>query len=348
MTGSPGEAIPPPNKIAGQPDSPLEIGKKGWKNTFKRTAKEFKQDRASMIAASLAYYWFLALFPAMIAAVGVFNLIKISQHTLTKLISGMHNYVPQGVEDILTKVLQHATGRHSAGTVALIIGLLIALWSASAGMVALQTGLDVAYDVPADRKFIAKRLRSFVLMAGSVVLGGIAAALIVLAQPLGLAIEGHLPFAGTAFIVLWTIVRWVLTIIAVTLLFSFYYYFGPNRESPSWRWVSPGGLVGTAIFLAASLGFSFYISAFGQSSYSKTYGAFAGIAILIFWLYLIGIAVLFGAELNAETERQAAAEAGHPGAQQSAREIEQPSAAGQPRSGQDGEQAERAGQRGRR
>ncbi len=284
--------------------TPADLGGAGWKATIRRTKDRIKSDRVTMAAGSLAYHWFLAFFPAIIAALGVLSFVNLGSGSLHHLTHGIAKALPAGSASVFNAAVEAATKRTSASTVAVIVGVVVALWSASSGMAVLEQALDLAYQVPDDRPFMARRLLGLPLMGLVVVVGGCAGALLVFGQPIGSAIEGVVPIHGLAFTIGWTVVRWVLALGFLIALFSAIYYLAPNRKSPKWQWVSVGGLLATAIFLVASLAFSFYVSSFG--SYSKTYGSFAGVAILIFWLWLIGLAVLVGGELNAEVEREAA------------------------------------------
>jgi membrane protein len=289
------------------PDSPLDVPKQGWVATTKRIVKEMKSDRITMVAAGVAFYWFLAIFPLLIAAVGILALVGASPSFVDNINTGVRTVLPGGASTVLTDAIGQA-GRQTAaagGLTAAIIGIALALWSASSGMGAAQDGLDVAYDVPEDRKFVKKRLMSLVLLSGALVLGGIATALLVFGKPIGDALVDALPLGG-AFVIVWTVVRWALTLLAVITLFALFYSLGPNRKAPSWKWITPGGVVAVIIWLGASVGFSLYVSSFGASSYGKTYGSLAGVVVLVLWLYLSALALLVGGELNGEFEREKA------------------------------------------
>ncbi|HEX2699759.1 MAG TPA: YihY/virulence factor BrkB family protein [Acidimicrobiales bacterium] len=302
------QEIPPQTGEGAEADSPLELSPPDWKQSLRRAVKEFKDDRASIISAGMAFYWFLAVFPALLALVGLMGLFNARAATITSVSDAIKTILPGDAARVLTDALAKAGAQSDgAAVVATLVGVGVALWSASAGMAAMQVGLDVAYDVEQDRTFVKKRLVAFELLVATAVLGGAATVLIVFGQPLGDAIRDNLPFGG-AFVLVWTIARWGLALAALTALFAAFYYLAPNRDSPHWAWVSPGGILAAAIWLGASLLFSFYVTSFG--SYAETYGSIAGVVVLLLWLYLSALAVMVGGELNAELERQSAVMAG--------------------------------------
>lgn len=279
--------IAPQRRGGPGPDSPLELQPNDWKATLKRTLTEIKDDRVTLAAAGMAYYFFLALFPALIAFVGILVLAKVDT---ASLVSSIRSTVPGSTARILVDAITNAQSTavsNNASIVAAIIGIAIALWSASSGMVALQSGLNIAYDVPQDRKLIGKRAVALLLVVATGLLGGVPS-----------------PFFTFGDSVVFTILGWGLTAVAVVVLFSLFYYLAPNRARPAWQWVSGGGLVGALIWIGASVAFGVYVNSLGQSNYSKTYGSLAGVIVLVLWLYLSSLAVLVGGELNAELERQ--------------------------------------------
>lgn len=274
-----------------------------WKTTLRGTTAHIKSDRVTVISGSLAYHWFLALFPAVIAGLGILSLLQTGTATLHHITHGITKALPAGSAGVFNAAVDAATKRTAGSTTAVIVGVVVALWSATSGMAVLEQGLNVAYQVDKDRSFLLRRLLGIPLMVLVAVLGGCAGALIVFGQPIGSAIEGTLSLHGEAFTVSWTIARWLVALWLLLVLFSVIYRIAPNRQEPAMKWISPGSVFATAVFLLASLGFSYYVSSFG--SYAKTYGSFAGVAILIFWMWLIGLAVLVGGEINAEVEREA-------------------------------------------
>jgi len=305
------EPIPTQTGEGPGPDSPLDLAAPDWKASVTRAVKEFKEDRGTLTGAGMAFYWFLAIFPAIVAAVGMLGLVNVSAETVGKITNRVARALPGGASSLFTGPIE-ASARKGGSIVAVLFGVVAALWSASSGMVGLQMGLDVAYDVKDDRKFLKKRLVAFELLAALLVLGGLATACIVFGAPLGGSLRDNLSF-GSAFVVLWTVIRFVVGLAALTGLFATIYYLSPNRDTPRWVWVSPGGILAAVIWLVASVGFSLYVNNFGK--YAQTYGSLAGVVVLLLWLYLTALAVILGGELNAELERQSAARKGQVPAQ---------------------------------
>jgi len=280
-----------------QADKPQEIPPKGWKDIAKRTAKEVKQDQVPLLAAGVAFYTLLALFPAIIAGVSIYGLVADPQ-TVRDQIDKLTQMLSPSTAQLLTEQIKQVTsGAGGALGLATVIGILTALWSASSGMKALITGVNLAYDEGESRKFVKLRGLSILLTLGAMVLLAVAGATIV----------GFPPIADS----LPTVLQWVLgilrfVVLAVLLVLGLaaLYRYAPDRDEPKWTWVSWGSGVATVLWILASIGFSIYVNSFGN--YNKTYGALAGIIILMFWLYLTAVIVLVGAELNTEMELQTA------------------------------------------
>ncbi len=273
-----------------------------WSATVRSTLAHMKMNRVNIAAGAFAYRWFLAIFPIIIALLGIATLVTVSRSFVLNLLHGVTKSLPAGAAQVFTGAISHATQRTRADLITTVVACVVALWSATSGMVIVEEGLDMAYDVPLDRSFFAKRIVAIPLLIGATVLGSAASALIIFGPQLGNVIKHTAPIGGTAFSAVWTILRFLIALGLMNLLMAFLYFVAPNRPRARWRWFSPGALVATILWALVSWGFSFYTSSFG--SYGNTYGAFAGVAILIFWLYLTGLAILTGGELNAALERR--------------------------------------------
>jgi membrane protein len=280
-----------------QADLPQEIPPKGWKDIAKRTLKEVKQDQVPLLGAGVAFYALLSLFPAMIAGISIYGLVADPETVRNQLDKLTEMLSPSTADLIGEQIKQVTSGAGGALGVATVIGILTALWSASSGMKAMITGVNLAYDESEGRKFVKLRGLAVLLTLGAMVLMGVALTLIV-GFP---ALADSWPTA-----LRWTVgtARWVLLAALLIGALAVLYRYAPDRDEPKWTWVSWGSGIATLLWILASIGFSIYANSFGN--YNKTYGALAGIIILMFWLYLTAVIVLVGAELNTEMELQTA------------------------------------------
>jgi membrane protein len=289
------------------PETPTDLPAKGWFGTLKRTVREFKEDNLTDWAAALTYYGILAIFPALLALVSVLGLVGDS--ATQPLIDNLGKVAPGPAKDIFTSAIQNLQKSQGAAGVLFVVGLATALWSASGYVAAFMRASNAIYDVEEGRP-IWKTLPTRVLTT-LVLLVMLAAVAIGVTLTGGLAKEvGNVLGVGSSAVDVWNIAKWPVILLVVITMFAILYWAAPNVKHPKFRWISPGGVVGVVLWILASAAFAFYVASF--ASYNKTYGALGGVIVFLVWLWISNIAVLLGAEFNAELERGRQIEAGHP------------------------------------
>lgn len=277
-------------------DKPHKLSRSDWFAGAKRAGSSFLADDCMGLAQEVAYSWMLAFFPAVAFLLGLLGVL----HLYDQLQSFLAPIAPRGVLHFIGGLQKDSKG--SASVTALVLGGAGAVWAASGAMGSVIKAVNRAYERRETRPFWKRRLTAIVLVLLSSATILVLAVLIVFGGPLGNAIADKAGLGG-AFTLLWSIARWPIAFVAVLLLYGLIYYFAPNVDHRRWQWVTPGSFVGALLWLALSGLFTLYVTFAG--SYSKTYGSLAAGVILMLWLNYSAWAILFGAELNSELERQA-------------------------------------------
>lgn len=280
-------------------DHPRQFPARGWRDILLRVKDETSKDNISMIAAGVAFYLMLAIFPMLAATVSIYGLVA-DPADVQRNFEAVAGVIPEEARSImvdqLTAVTSASGGQLGFGVV---LSIALTLWSASRGVIAMITALNIAYDEVEKRSFIKLNAIALALTLALIVF-----MIVTLAVVVGLPVViGYLNLGET---VEWTIrlARWPILAVAIILALAVLYRYAPDRDAPRWRWVSWGAVVATAIWLLGSVAFSVYVSNFAD--YNKTYGAMGAVIILLLWFNLSSYAVLLGAELNAEMEHQTA------------------------------------------
>jgi membrane protein len=276
---------------------PQQIPAVGWKDVLWRSWREVSDNNIFLISGGVTYAILLALFPGLAALVSLYGLFQNPSQIETQ-VSALAGVLPEQSQQLLASQLhQLAEASGSALGFSAILGLLVAFWSASRGMSGLITALDIAYEEREERSFFHLNLVALTLTLGAV-FGGIVAITLIAVLPAAVQLLGLDPTTKWILLVL----EWPLLVGLVMVGLAVLYRFAPDRDAPQWRWVSPGAITATILWILASVAFTIYVANF--NSYDKTYGSLGGAIILLTWLYLSSFVVLLGGVINAQSERQ--------------------------------------------
>ncbi|WP_247229073.1 YihY/virulence factor BrkB family protein [Yoonia sp. F2084L] len=280
-----------------QADSPTDIPAKGWKDIAFRLKDEISEDRVGLIAAGVAFYGLLALFPAITAVLAIGGLL-VEPNQIINQLSALSGIVPEAVMNIITEQATEVAGSREGGLgLAAIVGIALAIYSASKGMGSLMDGMNVAYDEKEERGFIRLKLETLGLTL-FLIFGLLVAFSAMIGIPILLNALSFGAFAETAAGIAIIAIILALSLVGLAVLYG----YGPSRDAPEFKWVSPGAIAACIIWLIGSAGFAFYVANFG--SYNESFGALGGVVVLLMWLWISAFIVMLGAELNAEMEAQ--------------------------------------------
>jgi membrane protein len=298
-------------------DAPGEGGEgTGLLSTLKRTATEFSEDNLTDWAAALTYYGLLALFPALIALVGILGLFGDPTSTTNKVTEIVTEIGPQSAAETFSGPIESITSNRSGAGVALIVGLALALWSASSYVGTFIRASNVIYETREGRPVWRLRPLQMLITLAMIILLAVLALGLALTGPLVDAVAEPIGISNAATTV-WDIAKWPVLAATFVLMIGVLYYASPNAKLRGFRWVTPGSIVALVVWILASAAFAFYVANFG--SYNKTYGTLGGVVALLVWMWITNLAILFGHQLNAERERSLELEEGVPRAE---REIQ--------------------------
>jgi membrane protein len=289
------------------PDSPAQIRRRDWGQVLKRTVKEFREDNLTTWAAALTYYAVLALFPALIALISVVGLV--GQSTVDSLVSNIQA-IPGAADakKVILNAIKDISRHDSQAGLAFVVGLGIALWSASSYVGAFIRASNAIYETPEGRPFYKLRPLQVGVTLVMVILITLTLAAIVITGPVTNQVGQAIGLGNTGQTV-FDIAKWPVILLVVSMMFSLLYYATPNVKQPGFKWFTPGGVLAVVIWLIASAAFALYVRYFPNN---KTYGSFGGVIVFLTWLWISNIAVLLGQEMNAELERQRELDAGLP------------------------------------
>jgi membrane protein len=290
-----------------RPEAPTQLPKASWKQVARRAAREFQDDNLTDLAAALTYYGVLSIFPGLIVLISVLGLL--GRSTVNNVKDTISEAAPGEVGKILTDAITRVEGSQATASLAAVLGLLAAFWSASGYVAGFMRASNTIYDVPEGRP-IWKTLPIRIAVTAVVGIMLLISVLIVVFTGRLATHAGTLLGVGSTAVTVWNIVKWPVLLVLISLIFAILYWASPNARHGGFRWVSPGGIVAVVLWLVASGLFAVYVANF--ASYNETYGSLAGAVIFLVWLWVTNIAILFGAEVDAELERERAIAAGHP------------------------------------